>query len=126
MKLQPEDVGIMSEWWEKRGLALNWKFLPELGFGIWENQDLMCGAFLCEMDLNGGKGGLISWTIVNPDHMASALRVVNLLLGEIIAYASTNKFVALMGTTTSRLLAKTYKDNGFQLGDQNTNQYLLQ
>lgn len=126
MILTPEDVGVMSEWWEMKGMPLQNAFLPELGFGVWEHDELMTGAFLCEMILSGGKGGLISWTIVNPDHMMSALRVVNKLLSEIVEYAVSNGFIALMGITNSRLLAKTYKDNGFVLGDENTNQYLLQ
>jgi len=123
--LEPEDIGIMSEWWESRGQILPSSILPSLGFCIWEEEELMCGAFLCEMKLRDGKGGLISWTIVNPDHMASALRVVNLLLAEITEYAQNNGFIALMGSTTSRLLAKTYTDNSFKIGDKKTDQFVL-
>ena len=121
----PEDISIMDEWWIRRGSIMVDRYLPSLAFCVWEDDVMKAGAFLCEMELNGGKGGLISWTIVNPDFMSSALRVVNKLLKEIEDYAVDNNFIALIGTTTSRLLERTYLTNGFELGDTNTNQYII-
>jgi hypothetical protein len=125
MIMQPEDIGIIAEWWETHGVKLVEDILPTLGFCQWEHDELLSACFLCSMPLRGGPGGLVSWTIVNPDHMASALRTVNELLEEVKAYAKERKFVALMGTTNSRLLAKTYEDSGFSLGDVGVNQYMI-
>lgn len=125
MIMQPEDIGIIAEWWASHGVSLVEDILPSLGFCQWENDELMSACFLCSMPLKGGFGGLVSWTIVNPDHMASALRTVNNLLAEVKRYAKERNFVALMGTTSSRLLAKTYLDSGFCLGDVGVNQYMI-
>lgn len=123
--LTPEDIGILAEWWMKQGATLATKYLPPLGFCLWENDEMMVASFLCEMELEGGKGGIISWTIVNPDHMASALRVSDQLLKDIISYSKEEGFIALSCTSNSRLLAKTYKDNGFEIAHDSTTQYIL-
>lgn len=123
--MQPEDVSVLSEWWSDYGMPLDERILPKKGFCYWEHDELYAGCFLCEMKLNGGWGGLISWTIVSPDHQLGGVRAVNRLLKEVKEYAKANGFIALMGSTTSRLLEKTYVDSGFCLGDALTNQYLI-
>ena len=123
--MQPEDISIISEWWSRYGTPLVEDILPSVGFCVWENDELMSACFLCTMPLRGGYGGLVSWTIVNPDHMLAGVRVVNKLLKEVVEYAKKRDFIALMGTTSSRLLAKTYLDSGFQVGDVGINQYMI-
>jgi hypothetical protein len=114
----------MDEWWRLLGSSLPRSILPELGFAV-RDDELLCGCFVCEMELAGGLGELISHTSTNPNRQHAAMRAVNQMLEEIRVYAVQNGFIALMGMTSSRLLAKTYTDNNFQQGDTGLTQYIL-
>ena len=119
-----EDINTMDEWWGLKGASLPRKVLPELGFVV-RDDELLCGCFLCEMELAGGIGGLISHTITNPNRPHAAMKSVNKMLENIREYAIENGYIVLMGMTSSRLLAKTYTDNNFQIGDTELTQFIL-
>jgi hypothetical protein len=123
--LQPEDISILSEWWGKLGAPLNERYLPPLSFGVWGNDDLLCGCFLYVFDVGGGKAGLVSHTITNPDRPLRALSSVNTMLREIRVWGERSGLIHLMGFTKSRLLAKSYEDNEFQLVDEKMNLFVL-
>ena len=125
MRMQPEDISILSEWWERLGTTLNERYLPPLGFVNWGNDDLLCGCFVYVFDVGDGKAGLVSHTITNPDRPLRALSSVDQMLKEIREWGSRNGLIHLMGFTKSRLLAKTYTNNGFQLAEENTNLFIL-
>ena len=115
----------MREWWGKKGVELASRILPPLGFCQWEDDDLLCGCFVYVFEVEGGKAGLVSHTITNPDRSFRALSSVNNMLLEIREWSVLNGLIHLMGFTTSRLLAKTYTDNNFLLAEPNTNLFIL-
>ena len=115
----------MREWWDKKGAPLASRVLPPLGFCHWEDDDLLCGCFLYVFEIEVGKAGLISHTISNPDRPLKALSSINAMLLEIREWGCSNGVLHLMGFTNSRLLAKTYMDNHFQLAEANTNLFVL-
>ncbi len=115
----------MAEWWELLGAPLDDRLLPPLAFSVWENDILKAGCFLCVFELGGGKGGLISWTIINPDITGRALRVSDKLISDVITYSRENGIILLSGWTSARLLKKSYANNACGKGDENTTQYIL-
>lgn len=127
MKATQEDQQELGKWWESIGAPWYPSILPELCFVQRDDYGLLCGCWLCEMELNAGLGGLISHTITNPNRQTRSLESVNQMLKEVKQYSIDNGFIVLMGMTQSRLLEKTYLDNGFFVGDtgMNTFTYVL-
>lgn len=125
MILEPKDIDTMREWWAEKGAPLISEILPPLGFCEQEGDELMCGCFLYIFDIEGGKAGLVSHTITNPKRPLVALKSVNAMLLSVRLWCGSNDIIHLMGFTRSRLLAKSYTDNDFQLAESNTNLFIL-